>query len=117
MKTQEEERNNDKKVLTSKIYPDHFINKKNDQNDQQDISLQNQNSISSIYLQNEEQDEDQPDEKLSDQLMVTKEALRKMREVMKVIEPIIHDIKEGSLVRKYPSTYRFKTDSREMFFG
>ena len=39
MKTQEEERNNDKKVLTSKIYPDHFINKKNDQNDQQDISL------------------------------------------------------------------------------
>ena len=28
-----------------------------------------------------------------------------MKDVMRVMDPIIHDLKEGSLVRKFPSTY------------
>ena len=34
---------------------------------------------------------------------------------MLAIDPIIHDLKEGSLVRKYPSTYRRNLGNRRLF--
>jgi len=58
-----------------------------------------------MVLFDDEQDEDEPDEKLESQLNITKMAIKRMKDVMLTIDPIIHDLKEGSLVRKFPSTY------------
>ena len=42
---------------------------------------------------------DQPDEKLEKQLQITNGALRKMNKVLRAIEPIIFDLKDGTLKR------------------
>ena len=36
---------------------------------------------------------------------------------MLAIDPIIHDLKKGNLVRKHPTTYQRKADSRMLFFS
>jgi len=36
---------------------------------------------------------------------------------MMAIDPIIHDLKEGNLVRKRPTTYQKKADSRLLFLS
>ena len=56
-------------------------------------------------MHEDEVDEDEPDEKLESQVKVTKETLDSMQKVMDAIEPIIHDLKDGSLQRVRKSTF------------
>ena len=73
-----------------------------DESEKDDDFNSSQDSIdfSKVHMHNlhsDEVDEDEPDEKLESQVKVTQETLNSMQKVMEAIEPIIHDLKDGSL--------------------
>ena len=51
---------------------------------------------------------DEPDEKIEAQLEVTNSTLRKVNKLMKNMEPIMHDLKEGNLKRVAKTTFTRK---------
>ena len=115
LQLQEDEAKVGKKTMTSVIYKGHMKahSKYRDiltsqlelEDDEMSMNPNNATCISSQVLHPDEQDMDQPDEKMEEQLEVTQNALKKMMRVMKVIQPIIHDLKTGSLKRVSKSTY------------
>ena len=115
LKNQTKERNAGQKVLTSVIYKDNMKShsKYADVNEAEagimgEDELQNLSldlNTSDMQLMDEEQDEDMPDEKLESQLKTASQTIKRLKDVMIAIDPIIHDLREGNLVRKRPSTY------------
>ena len=47
-----------------------------------------------------------PDDKLEEQLKICKKSLNKLVKVMEVVEPILFDLKDGTLKRVSKSRYR-----------
>lgn len=116
---QEEEAAIGKKNMTTVIYKGHMkahskyrdeltqhLEKTVNSVETQNISAWNQSSMSlALGLHPDECDMEEPDEKLEAQMESTNEALIKMKKIMQAIEPILFDLKDGSLKRVRKSTF------------
>jgi len=116
MQMQEEEVKEGKQELTTLIYSgamkahsnlDEGAHERDEKvEEMMDTSMYaNETCLSSQMLYEDEQDIEMPDEKLDSQLELTKGIIDKLVEVLHLVAPVCHDLKEGNLKRVAKSTY------------
>ena len=109
-----------KKKMTSVVYKGHmkahskYRDQLTNQLDKEEANLAETANVPAYNAANlsialglhpDELDQEEPDEKLEQQLTSTNEALTKMKQIMRAIEPILFDLKDGSLKRVKKSNF------------